>query len=174
MKSKILNPVLILLILSVISAISIFVFVTAYSSPISRSQTSATNTEIIGLIWLVITVLLLYNAGLAYFRNLFLEKFSEAQEGLGSLKALFFSVVSLIIFLIGSKLGSLLKTEISNPELLMAVPIILVATWENFLTKTIGLKFRSVYLIFTAVFQIIVYVSFMLSFLTMASLDGFD
>lgn len=145
-----------------------------YSSPTTRSQASATNTEIAGLIWLVITVLILYNSGLASFRNLFLEKFSEAQEGLGSPKAMFFSVVSLVLFLLGSKLGSLLKTEISTPELLMAVPILFVATWENFLTKTIHLKFRSVYLIFTAVFQIIVYISFMLSFLTMASLDGFD
>ncbi|PKA17392.1 hypothetical protein [Leptospira haakeii] len=174
MKSKILNPVLILFVLSIISAISIFIFVMTYSSPTVRSQSSATNTEIIGLIWLVITVLVLYNAGIASFRNLFLEKFSEAQEGLGSLKALFFSVVSLALFLIGSKLGSLFKTDISTPELLMSVPIIFVATWENFLTKTIGLKFRSVYLIVTAIFQIIVYISFMLSFLTLASLDGFD
>ncbi|PJZ78368.1 hypothetical protein [Leptospira neocaledonica] len=174
MKSKILNPVLILFILSIISAISIFIFVITYSSPINRSQESATNTEILGLIWLVITVLIIYNAGLASFRNLFLEKFSTAQEGLGSIKALVFSVVSLVLFLVGSKLGSLFKTEISIPELLMTVPILLVATWENFLTKTIGLKFRSVYLIFSAVFQIIVYISFMLSFLTLASLDGFD
>ncbi len=145
-----------------------------YSSPIARSQTSATNTEIVGLIWLVITVLILYNAGIAFFRNLFLENFSVAQEGYRSLEALLFSVLSLVLFLIGSKVGSLFKADISTPELLMAVPIILVATWENFLTRTIGLKFRSAYLIFTAVFQIIVYISFMLSFLKLASLDGFD
>ncbi|TGM90312.1 hypothetical protein [Leptospira licerasiae] len=174
MKSKILNPVLILFILSVLSTISIFIFVMTYSSPMERSQESATNTEIAGLIWLVFTVLILYNAGLASFRNLFLEKFSRSQEGLGSLKALLFSVVSLILFLIGSKLGSLFKTEVETPELLMAFPIVIVATWENFLTKSIGLKFRAVYLIFAAVFQIIVYISFMLSFLTLASLDGFD
>lgn len=145
-----------------------------YSSPTERSQASATNTEIIGLIWLVITVLVLYNAGLAFFRNLFLEKFSETQEGFGSSKALFFSVVSLALFLIGSKLGSLFKTDTDTPELLMAVPIIFVASWENYLTRKIGIKFRSVYLISTAAFQIIVYISFMLSFLTLASLDGFD
>lgn len=174
MKSKILNPVLILFILSIISAISIFIFVMTYSTPTERSQTSATNTEIVGLIWLVVTVLILYNAGLASFRNLFLEKFSEAQEGLGSPKALVFSVVSLVLFLVGSKLGSLLKTDVSTPELLMAVPILFVATWENFLTKTVSLKLRSVYLIGTAVFQIIVYISFIVSFLTIVSLDGFD
>ncbi|EMK00547.1 MULTISPECIES: hypothetical protein [unclassified Leptospira] len=174
MKSKILNPVLILFILSIISAISIFIFVATYSSPINRSQTSATNTEIGGLIWLVVTILILYNAGLASFRNLFLEKFSETRESLGTAKGLFFSVVSLILFLIGSKLGSLFKAEISSSELLMIFPIVFVATWENFLTKTIALKFRSVYLILTTVFQIIVYISFMLSFLTIASLDGFD
>ncbi|MGJ4787176.1 hypothetical protein [Leptospira koniambonensis] len=174
MKSKLLNPVLILFILSIVSAISIFIFVVTYSSPTLRSQASATNTEIIGLIWLVITVLILYNAGIASFRNLFLEKFSEEQEGLRSIEALLFSFVSLVLFLIGSKLGSLFKTDISTPELLMAIPIILVASWENYLTRTIGLKFRSIYLISTAAFQIIVYISFMLSFLALASLDGFD
>ncbi|TGL63293.1 hypothetical protein [Leptospira sarikeiensis] len=174
MKSRSLNPVLIIFLSSILSAVSIFIFVATYNSPIQREQITATSTEITGLIWLVITVLLLYNAGLASFRNIFLEKFSEDQRTLETGKALLFSVFSLFLFLSGSKLGSLFRDQIEIPELLMSVPILLVAIWENYLTRKVQLKNRSFYLLISSIFQILVYISFMLSFIRLASLDGID